>query len=923
MLDPTFSQSTTVGSAHAQLRIHLGQPDSPVQWWVGDGTGHFQLCHTPDCPTQGVDWEVVKKITGDDVNPDLSLEIRISLDLLGSWAETDGLALAQTAVNGPGSEGVSPNIVHNSPATWHKVTYSDAVAGLGQAQATGKVWNGYHGTQTGRADHLVTLIAGSLQYTQTTMPDGTFDFDVPVPPGQIVRVQANGCNFCRYDSARVSHFGIRPTSVSTLAVTFEGCAAGPPCPYAYVNFLVVEPPAGPVSFTGFTPESPVASMILRESSRSTTVSETVTITGTNLHELVKVYLSPQPVSGTSNDWVLYETQITARASDQTTLTVKMPSLPKWTQRDLASGISAETLNTEWRWVIEDTWLRPDVVTWNTSSPFLLTPPLYPQLHGFGFDNEDDTPTLDEFLAVYGNNAYICLGALDVCVTRILDPLYSHLWFLVYYLWIDNSGGSCVGMSSTSQLIYHGDLQMTSYHANVAYPFGFREADIDRNAQWNYSGMLGALTGPPAPANLWAQIRMNHGVQTSAEFIWEVLGDLDANATIDVDEIIGGSPVNRYNELTSNPTNQIVSMMSGDGSGHVVTPYGTSPSRIWVYDNNDPGDQERYINISPTNDTYGFPRTDGTEWNGDLMFTIPIDVWRNERHAPLDLGDIVVNLVFGAADGLYTTSDGNYWGWQPDGTFANEMPGARWVTPMGDPANQTRTIPLFLPLAKGAPSIQVNSRGGDYLYYSGQGGHLFQLQVFNGVAGATDAIQVDYENNRLSSFRFALDQDGPQIVPKVGLNMGERERALFRWHQLNIQGSDAVAFKANREQRAVEFTNETSQDKKHYLVLDTVDGASETHGTSLFGPFSVPKDAVHRTTIADWPMGKELLSEIDRDGDGIFETSTSVTGQDCSSDDEDGNAIPDACEQLASDPSSLTPEGSDTTRNNLYLPLVIR
>ncbi|MBV7332525.1 hypothetical protein KFU94_30715 [Chloroflexi bacterium TSY] len=71
------------------------------------------------------------------------------------------------------------------------------------------------------------------------------------------------------------------------------------------------------------------------------------------------------------------------------------------------------------------------------------------------------------------------------------------------------------------------------------------------------------------------------------------------------------------------------------------------------------------------------------------------------------------------------------------------------------------------------------------------------------------------------------------------------------------------------------------------------------------------------------MGKELLSEIDRDGDGIFETSTSVTGQDCSSDDEDGNAIPDACEQLASDPSSLTPEGSDTTRNNLYLPLVIR
>lgn len=364
------------------------------------------------------------------------------------------------------------------------------------------------------------------------------------------------------------------------------------------------------------------------------------------------------------------------------------------------------------------------------------------------------------------------------------------------------------------------------------------------------------------------------------------------------------------------------MILGIGRGHAVTPYSAASSVIRVYDSNYVGDILPDIDIFRNSDTYNFLYEAGDLWDGSLLFTIPLDVWRNDRHAPFDLDGIVTSLVFGAADGRYITPDGDQWGWHSDGTFSNEMPGVRWVAPMGGLENESRNVPLFLPLEKGAPNIQVNNRGGDYLYYSGQGGHLFQLQVFNGVAGATDEIEVGYENDRLASFRLTTGQDSSQLVPKVGLNMGERERALFRWHQLDLQGGDSVGFQADREQRAAEFTNDTSQDEEHYLVLDTVDGPSSTYGTRLFGPFLVPEGAIHRTTIVDWPASKKLLSEIDQDRDGIFETSALFEGNDCPSDDENDNAIPDACEELASSPSPLKPESDDMTEAEVYLPLVI-
>ncbi len=51
--------------------------------------------------------------------------------------------------------------------------------------------------------------------------------------------------------------------------------------------------------------------------------------------------------------------------------------------------------------------------------------------GFGFDNEATGSSFSEFTAVYGDNAYICIGAFGFCATHIPDPLYAAVYYPIY------------------------------------------------------------------------------------------------------------------------------------------------------------------------------------------------------------------------------------------------------------------------------------------------------------------------------------------------------------------------------------------------------------------------------------------------------------------------------------------------------------
>ncbi|HXF64506.1 MAG TPA: hypothetical protein VNK95_22945, partial [Caldilineaceae bacterium] len=148
----------------------------------------------------------------------------------------------------------------------------------------------------------------------------------------------------------------------------------------------------------------------------------------------------------------------------------------------------------------------------------------------------------------------------------------------------------------------------------------------------------------------------------------------------------------------------------------------------------------------------------------------------------------------------------------------------------------------------------------------------------------------------------------EFIPKLGSDLGEQQRLLFRWGELATPGGGKLTFTTDPAAKSADYKNNTGSSTTHYLVVDSIDARAgvETTGTWRFGPFNVPDGATHRTTIADWPTGSQLRSELDLNGDGVFESSTIVTGHACASEDTDENGLPDACEGVS-----------------LYLPMLIQ
>lgn len=878
MLDPNASGDLLAQTNDYQIRVYIQGPwDAPVPaaLYVGDGLGGWALCADPSCPQRGVAWDAAADLNGDDVNPNQSIEIRVAKSMLGEWTEVDGLAVGQLELGSPPQDYVGPvQAVENSPITWGQVAYGEGSAQLPQAILRGKVYAGPDATYPPLAGHMVYLFG--INPPVITDANGEFFFDVRVPANAQLRLQHNGCTGCKYKPATTSGAGIAPSSVGETFLFFPGCAAGTTCTYRDVQFYIVQPPDAVI----VNATAPQARMILN-TSNAMTPETTQLVTGENLHEFTRVYLSPVPDSGVTsfNQFTLFEAQVITRSRDMKSMMVRIPPLARSVPKQ-SGGSNVSTLSANWRWVVKDEWQRAiNINGFSGSGSFRLRLPEYPAIFGFGFKNEDESASLDQFLAVYGDNAYYCIGAFGFCVTHVPDPLYWAIWYPVFKIWINSSGGSCVGMSSTSLLFYQGNLNIGDFSSGAFFPAGI--TDRGAPAQWNYDS-ISKVTGPPEPGNLWAHIRRNHGVQTSSEFLYEALNQLNG---------FSGDPTQRLFTVRAGPTDFVVSMMK-TGGGHAVTPYATDVNRIHIYDNNHPLALGQYIDVDTSANTY----SSSAGFSGSGIFAIDIDVWRDEHTMPLDLPQIAMNLVFGSADALYSTSGGQQWGWQPDGTFVEQIPGAQPFVPMGSETN-THNVPLFVPVTSTVVSnVQVNTKGGDYLYYTGFGGNAVQLQVFDAPAGDQDQVGIKTDPNQVNGFSYQPQSPSDNFVPKLGMDLGERQRLMFRWGDLATPGGGKVAFTANPAAKSADYDNDTGGETSHYLIVDSLgaqDGMQQAR-TRRFGPFAVPNGATHRTTILDWPAGAHLRSELDKDGDGVFEESTTVTGVLCSPLDGDENGLPDAC-----------------------------
>jgi hypothetical protein len=770
---------------------------------------------------------------------------------------------------------------------------------LPQVNVSGTIYDGERLDRSrpigGHRVELVDESTDRILATHYTLSTGEFSFNLRAPILQRLRVRLAPCSNCQLFNPWVEPTNVQPWFVTPLEVFYPGCAAGASCRYAHADYFMLRPSSvGAVRLDSADPSIGSELFILRDAPRKEIPATPVTIRGANLHDWTRVHLCrADACPAFPGNCTCYPAAIASRAPDWAEVQVSVPNLPANTPRP-----------SQWFWAVQDTWLRPGVNEWTKGGSFIFDEPPYPKVHGFGFDNTSDTAGLGDFDGAFGNNAYICIGAFGLCACRVRDPLYL-LYYPIYKIWLDNTNGSCAGLAATSLLMKHEYLQPETFDANVYYPAGF--TDAGKPARFD-----NPTCGPRRPRNLWAVVRSNHGVQTSAEFIEATYDDMRGGGFS-----IDGKPVQRLQELRASPLGSVVCMTPSLGKGHCVTPYAVkdvspSLSHILIYDNREPEDENRYIEIDHSTNRYRYPRTDGTVWSGTGLYTIPYDVWLRPRTAPgvAEALEFIFLAVFGGADGLYTTPDGGAWGWQSDGSVIDALPGAVALPPLDPSDQEPHNVPLVLPMSAPPPHIQVNTRGGTYLFHAAQGGHVLQLEVLDAPQGSADELTVNYEAERLGSFRFTPERDTPNLLASIGMVLGERERAVFRWSELSVPADGSVEFKALSEAKGVHYRNDTGGPTRYFLTLDVVDGAAEITSTRIFGPFVVPDGAEQRIYIEDWPDTTQLVSEVDTNGDGMPDQTHVVTGPECTPGDVDGDGIPDVCGPLPTYPLYLPFVSSD-------------
>jgi hypothetical protein len=256
---------------------------------------------------------------------------------------------------------------------------------------------------------------------------------------------------------------------------------------------------------------------------------------------------------------------------------------------------------------------------------------------------------------------------------------------------------------------------------------------------------------------------------------------------------------------------------------------------------------------------------------------PISLWKEGRHL-LGLEDLmksiqgeIVEFLFmiavGSADITVTNAAGGRWGWEEDGSFTDSMLGALAVPPAGPQDLEARATPLLVAMNQPAPSVQVNAKGGRYIFKTGAGGHLLQLEASDALDGDKDLVRLGYAGGRLASFEFAPQGAASYFVPRVGLAIGEEESALFHWLGLSVPAGKSVAFGADRQARAVTYANDSGGPTHHVLALDHGSGSAGTFGRMIYGPFEVPHGATERVVLANWPEVAEAVRELDLDRDG--------------------------------------------------------
>lgn len=831
-----------------------------------------------------------------------SYEFRIHEDHLNHFTNGVGLVVQYGDALASGELLTAPgDALTNRPTTYAPATWcAQAVTGLRSASYSGVVSNVTLGA--GEAGWTVSLLSGPNPLSATEIDSvvvgssGAFLVGGSVPAEFPTYVRLGLRSGYGYLPPEFTGAGVLPADMDgNTSLTYPACSAS--CSAQSVRFRVQSPP-GPVSVTGMTPTTGSPELVLRDTPRKALPSTIVTLTGTNLHPALEVYLSKcnlDPPSSCTEDVDIFRCTILSNDFERRTLTVQLP----------AASANPNFVGAM-QWVFKDNDIgHPGWTPWVYGpSDFVVTryhP--YPVLHGFEFKNEDDGPSLQEFEACYGESIFIYTPF------PLRDPYYA-LWSIVYMIWMDGCRSSCHGMASTSRLLEEGTIPLETFDAPGAggvHGVHFANGYVGTSANPLLPPKPGWWSGfdlfqPFRPVNLWAQITTMAGAQTSGEALGFWLTQLEVPVRFGPRRgHAAGDPLEVLARVRTAPGEYILAIQDRDyGRGHCLTPYAVQDERglmadaltptnapgfslIKVYDNNHPG-EERFVEVNRTENTFRYEGgIDGGPYLGPGLFWIPMSVFWSPRHAPGPdfLGRFGVDslrvLAVGTERTSFTTAAGETAGWSADGLHTNDYGGAQHFLALGalpDGANRFDTTMLFLPASNAPLAGAFNSRGSNVLLYAamGWGDMAFGFHApDNEASNVVDGLVMS-EALGLQAMGFRAGAPVRDFGIIVASRTGTAAQRLFEIDagvdeltpNVLVSRVDALGLKLrNRSSSALVFRlNISGVDLDHSAFAHT------------YGVHTLPPLASVTFRLPPGPP-RRLTRELDLDSDGTPETTEEV------------------------------------------------
>ena len=655
-----------------------------------------------------------------------------------------------------------PGGVPTQPATFLPVNWCDAVQSVRLFRYMfGSVSNVSAGA--GAEGLVVSMFSGSSEFTgyflgsAETGSDGRFQINHPSVPGDrpvtITYAPPGGGNITYLDplAAQDESYHVvatnSPYSVTYPAALFDTDAWA----YSRVDFRFQT--GSPISVSSGGDTTVAGTIVLRTEPLYATPTNTVTVYGVNLHAGLRVFFrDPSCISDPPNlctnppmgsPALFVQAPIVSVAPDGTSLVVAVPSA--------LEGVNILTKN--YRVVVEDPHHVPTGgAQWNYGPTVTVQPPLWAQMHGFAFYNEDDHPGVEEFEACYGDSIFAYTPI------PVRNPYYG-LWSAVYFGWMEGAVGSCYGMAGTSRMLKEGTLVPGMFDTpegdgthGVIFANGFLAVSNDyapKPAKWSGFDFFQAYR----PLNVWGRIISFAGAQTSAEGISSSLSQLGRPHPFGPTRgLAAGDPLNVLNQVRANPEGFTLCIYQRDfGKGHCVTPYavvdgmglmadGLTPtnapdfSLIKIYDNNKPG-AEKLIEVDRAENSYRYnpysflpSDLERDTYLGRGLFLTPASIYRGPRHAPspemlASYGfEFTRMLLVGADAAAVTNAAGEQAGWTSTG-LSNDYSGALPYVPVSyipDAPDRWDSTMFFLPTSNAPVGGSFTSRGSNMLLYAALG-----------------------------------------------------------------------------------------------------------------------------------------------------------------------------------------------------------